>query len=232
MQLKFISLNLAGFKDWESREQRIIELIDKEAPDIVLLQEVKFDPSKSNYCQSISLNKLLREPFPYTQTTVSKFYQPSIGDAYREGLAVLSRHPISNSESLVLVKQLDDKHSRIIQNIDLNVGERQVCIANIHLSNNRHSVEQLNELVSIFASRKEKRIIAGDFNIPKLEDQKDSYAEYYSSSIEFKKYVSFPSENLTLDYVLIPKESSFHSLDTHEGLSDHSSLIFTIELPG
>ncbi len=231
MQMKLISLNLAGFKVWESRRQKIVEFINEEDPDVILLQEVKFDPLESIYSQSILLNKLLVKPFPYTQTAVSKFYQPSTGKAYREGLATLSKYPISNSESLVLMKQADDKHQRIIQNIDLSVDGGQVGLANIHLSNNKYSVEQLRELLGILTSRKEERIIAGDFNILKLEDQKDSYAENYSSSIDFKKYVSFPSENITLDYVLLPKKLAFQSLYIHEGLSDHNSLIFTVNLP-
>src|SRR5687768_12197017 len=168
MQLKIISLNLAGFKDWESRRQKITDFIDKESPDILLLQEVKFDPLISAYSQSTLLNQLLQKPFSFTQTTVSKFYQPSVGGAFREGLAILSKFPIKDSEALVLVKQADDKHPRIIQSADLLIGERQVGIANIHLSNNKYSTEQLRELITIFESRQEERIIAGDFNILQL----------------------------------------------------------------
>ena len=231
MQLKIISLNLAGFKDWESRQQKIVDFINIESPDVLLLQEVKFDPSISAYSQSVLLNRLLENPFPFVQTTVSKFYQPSVGDAFREGLAILSKFPITNSEALVLVKQADDKHPRIIQSADLLVSERRVGVANIHLSNNKYSTEQLRELITIFASRKEERIIAGDFNILQLENEKESYSENYISSTDFKKYVSFPSENITLDYVLIPKYFAFDSLDVHEGLSDHNALVFVIRLP-
>jgi endonuclease/exonuclease/phosphatase family metal-dependent hydrolase len=231
MQLKFVSLNLAGFKNWESRQQKIVDFINKADPDVVLLQEVKFDPLKSAYSQSTLLNNLLRTPFPYTQTTVSKFYQPSIGDAYREGLATLSKFPIKDSEALVLVKQPDDKHPRIIQNVDLLVDDQKIGLANIHLSNNKYSIEQLQELLAIFAARKEERIIVGDFNILDLENEKGTYAQQYTSSIDFTKYVSFPSENITLDYVLIPKSISFQTFDVHEGLSDHNALSFSVNLP-
>ncbi len=230
MQLKIISLNLAGFKDWELRRQKIIDFINNENPDVLLLQEVKFDPLISAYSQSTLLNQLLQKPFSFTQTTVSKFYQPSVGDAFREGLAILSKFPIKDSEALVLVKQADDKHPRIIQSADLVINEQTVGIANIHLSNNKYSIEQLRELIAIFASRKEERIIAGDFNILQLENEKESYVENYISSIDFKKYVSFPSENITLDYVLIPRHFVFESLDAHEGLSDHNALVFVVGL--
>jgi endonuclease/exonuclease/phosphatase family metal-dependent hydrolase len=230
MQLKIISLNLAGFKDWGSRSKKIIDFINKESPDVLLLQEVKFDPKISAYSQSTLLNRLLKTPFPYAQTTVSKFYQPSVGEAYREGLAILSKFPIKDSEALVLIKQADDKHPRIIQSADLIINERQIGIANVHLSNNKYSVEQLRELIAIFASRKEERIIAGDFNILQLENEKESYIENYTSSTDFKKYVSFPSENITLDYALIPKHLAFESLDTYEGLSDHNALVFVVSV--
>ena len=231
MQMKLISLNLAGFKDWESRQQKIVDFVNEEDPDAVLLQEVRYDPSISAYSQSTLLNRLLTNTFPHTQTTVSKFYQPSFGNAYREGLATLSKYPISNSESLVLTKQAEDKHPRIIQNLDLNINGNQVGLVNIHLSNNQYSAKQLSEILDILLSRKDERIIAGDFNIFKLEDVKDKYTEHYSSSIDFKSYVSFPSENLTLDYILIPKKSSsLRSLETHDGLSDHNALVSIVEL--
>lgn len=229
--LKIISLNLAGFKDWELREQRIVDYIAGENPDVILLQEVKYDARKSAYGQSMVLNRLLPTPFPFSQTTISKFYQPSHGDAYREGLAVLSKFPIVSSEVLVLTKQPDDKHTRIVQNIDIEVDGQMVLLSNIHLSNNAYSVDQLAELMTLLKSRNEKRIIAGDFNVFHLEDVRDIYAEDYTASVEFKKYVSFPSEDRTLDYVLTPKETSFVSLDTQEGLSDHSALSFMVELP-
>ncbi|HSW77542.1 MAG TPA: endonuclease/exonuclease/phosphatase family protein [Candidatus Chromulinivoraceae bacterium] len=225
MQLKIISLNLAGFKDWELRRQKIIDFIDKENPDVLLLQEVKFDPLISSFSQSTLLNQLLQKPFAFTQTAVSKFYQPSVGESYREGLAILSKFPIKDSEALVF-----DKHPRIIQSADLLINEQTVGIANIHLSNNKYSVEQLRELITIFASRKEERIIAGDFNILQLENEKESYIENYTSSTDFKKYVSFPSENITLDYVLVPKHFAFESLDIYEGLSDHNALVFVVGL--
>lgn len=128
------------------------------------------------------------------------------------------------------MKQADDKHPRIIQSANLLIDERTIGIANIHLSNNKYSTEQLKELISIFADRKEERIIAGDFNILQLENEKESYADYYTSSIDFKKYVSFPSENITLDYALIPKHFAFESLDVHEGLSDHNALVFVVSV--
>lgn len=228
--MKLISLNLAGFRDWQSRQQSIIDFIAREDPDVLLLQEVKYDPKWSAYSQSMLLNKLLPIPLPFTQTTVSKFYQPSSGAAFREGLAVLSKLPIASSESLVLTKQADDKHPRIVQNINLQLESTQVLVSNVHFSNNKYSLDQLSELLKIFEARDERRIIVGDFNISNLRANQAVYSQDYLASIDFKAYQSFPSKGLTLDYALLPQGSKFEQLEVYEGLSDHNALCMVINL--
>lgn len=76
--IKLVSLNLAGFKDWGPRQQKIVDFIDAENPDVVLFQEVKFDQAVSQYSQSVLINRQLKSPLPFAQTTISKFYQPSM----------------------------------------------------------------------------------------------------------------------------------------------------------
>lgn len=230
MKLSILSLNIAGYKEWGHRENKIVAFINGNTFDIVLLQEIKYDPTVSPLSQALQLNALFEEPFPFTQTTVNKFYMSSNGNDYREGLAVLSRFPITNSEVLVLKQHPDDKHPRIVQNIDLSINKRQLFVSNIHLSNNEHSVSQLSELLSILKSRNEKRIIAGDFNIFSLSDHKQLYDKEYTATTEVKKYISYPSENRTLDYALVPKEYAFHFVQVFDGLSDHNALHFTVEL--
>lgn len=228
--MKLISLNLAGFSDWQLRQQRIVDFIAREDPDLLLLQEVQYDPEWSVYSQSVLLNRLLPVPLPFTQSTVSKFYQPSSGTAFREGLAVLSKLPIISSESLVLTKQIDDKHPRIVQNVNLQLEDAQVLVSNVHFSNNKYSVDQLSELVKIFEARDERRIIVGDFNILDLAANREIYDKDYLASVDFKGYRSFPSEGLTLDYALLPRGNKFESLEVYEGLSDHNALCFVVDV--
>ncbi len=230
MQITIASLNLAGFKDWQSREQKIAAFLNEAMPDVMLLQEVHLDASVSPLNQAASINSLLSQPFMYSQTTISKFYQTSSGRTYREGLAVLSHFPIENSEVLVLNKQPDDKHSRIVQNVDVSIEGRKIELSNIHLSSNDYAPEQLVELLAILKSRDETRIIAGDFNIFQLQDYAQLYGGEYMASIDFKNYVSFPSEGNTLDYVLTPKTMPISSLEAVDGLSDHNALLFSIDI--
>ncbi len=230
MQLKIVSLNLAGYKDWQSREQKVVDFFNEANPDMLLLQEVHFDAKVSALNQAVSLNALLARPFTHSQTTISNFYQTSSGRIYREGLSVLSAFPIENSEVVVLNKNHDDKHPRIVQNIDIEVGGKSIHLSNIHLSDNKYSVEQFEEFLGILKAREERRIIAGDFNIFRLQDYAQLYGSEYVASIDFKDYVSFPSEGNTLDYILTPKAAQFTSLKAVDGLSDHSALLFEIDI--
>ncbi|NCU38153.1 endonuclease/exonuclease/phosphatase family protein [Candidatus Saccharibacteria bacterium] len=226
--MKLVSLNLCGYSDWQSRRDKIVSFLNDINADIVCLQEVKFDVKKGSDNQANYLNSLLSNPYKYSNASITKFYRSSNGEPFREGLATLSRHPILNAENLALTQAEDDKHVRIIQNLDINDKDTTVKISNVHFSNNAHSVEQLKEVLAILDSRNEVRIIMGDFNIFDLSQVKEIYSDKYKSSADFTKYMSYPSKTQTLDYVLLPHEHSFLSVSVQDGLSDHNALIVDI----
>lgn len=226
MDMKVTSLNLAGYKHWPEREPSIVAYLEAANSDVVFLQEVKFNSEYSSHSQSKYLNSKLSAPYPYTQASVSRYYIQSDGSESREGLAVLSKYPIVNSETLVLTKQPDDKHTRIIQKVDILIDERIVTFTNVHFSNNEYSIGQLAETLRILKDADTKSIVVGDFNIFDIEAVSDLYASDYTVSTNFSQYISFPSENVTLDYVLMPREYAFTSLNIGEKLSDHNALSF------
>lgn len=230
MIIKLISLNLAGYQDWERRQADIVSYLNTEKPDILLLQEVKFDPGMSSLSQSTLLNRLLETPYAYEDTSVTRYHKPHKDDAYREGLAVLSNFPIVKSESLVLIKNDADAHTRFVQSIDLKIGDTEFKVSNIHFSNNQYSGDQFAELLTILEQRGEKRVLCGDFNIFELEQYESLYSPSYVASTEFKRYVSFPAGNLTLDYMLLPREYKYESLEVIPGLSDHNGLEFILNI--
>lgn len=226
--MKIITLNLAGYMQWEDRKRSVVSFIGKEEPDIIFLQEVKFDPTIEPISQSTWINQQLANPYQYEQTSITRFHQPKSDDAYREGLAVLSRFPITQSEALVLIKNEADEHTRIVQNVDVQVHEKLMKFTNVHFSNNRYSDDQFHELLTILERRNEKRIIIGDFNMYDLSLHKSSYDKKYTASIEYANYISFPNENITLDYILLPHELEYGSLTVVSGLSDHAALVAEI----
>ena len=228
--MKIISLNLAGFKDWEQRQEGIAAYIESGAADIVCLQEVKFDTQYSPVSQARLINESLQKSYKHVVADITKYYRPSSGgQPFREGLAVLTNYDFVQSEAIILTQEPDDKHPRICQLIDLEHEGEPIKIANVHFSNNVHSIEQLRELLAILEKRGEKRIIIGDFNILDIDDAREYFSNTYHLSFDYKQYVSFASENITLDYALLPKEMEFKGVSATSGLSDHSALAITIK---
>ncbi len=226
--MKITSLNLAGYTNWPQREPLITNYLNTTQSDIVFFQEVKFNPAISALSQSKLINSKLDAPYGYSQTSVSRIYTASNGEESREGLSVLSKYPINDSEILVLKKRDDDKHTRIVQNIDILIGGELQKFSNVHFSNNDYSNEQLEEVLSILNDRDEKRIIVGDFNIADISTVRHLFDNNYTDSFSIKDYTSFPSESATFDYVLIPKTYEFSAFSLGEGLSDHNALTFEV----
>lgn len=225
--MKVTSLNLAGYKKWSARESNIVSYLETTNSDVVFLQEVKFDIEYSPFAQSRYLNSLLSTPYSHSQTSVSRIFESS-GSESREGLAVLSKYPITDSETIVLKKRVDDKHTRIIQKVSLSIDGKVINFTNVHFSNNDYSDEQLAETLKITKARQETSVILGDFNIFDMQTVGHLYSSDYIASTEISQYISFPAENVTLDYVLIPKTFACTSINVGKNLSDHNAL--TIEL--
>ena len=228
--MKIMTLNLEGYFDWDDRADRIVRHIQRQDPDVILFQEVVYLPEESPYTQVTLLNRILKYPFQHASVTR---LQPSPHyDNYREGLAVLSKLPITSSEVLVLKKEADDPHNRIIQFIDVIDDERTVGLANAHLSvREDHAIHHLEEVLGIMDSRGEKRIMAGDFNVDHIDHHSSVWRrDGYVLSTSNHQYVSFPDGHKTIDYFLVPKEYELDSLGlSHDGLSDHRAVMATIE---
>ena len=111
---------------------------------------------------------------------ISRFYAPSVGEPYREGLAILSRVPPGNPETLVLTKAPDDKHTRIIQSVDIAIDGVSFGLTNVHFSNNQYSTSQLKETLDILGRRNKTNLIAGDFNIFDINTQRSSFEDNYT----------------------------------------------------
>lgn len=232
MKLKLTTLNLQGFDDWKSREPRILEYLSKVNPDVVLFQETVFLPSVSPHNQAQLLNQTLG--YPYQMSTISRLQKGVDHPIYREGLAILSKFPISSSDTLILKKEEKDEHNRIIQLIDVTFGGRIIRLANVHFSVTDivdFATPHLIETLDIMKARNEKRIIAGDFNLTSLEYSAELWQKDYKASTD-TDYVSYPATNKRIDYALIPKEYEFDSIEVSEdGLSDHRALTLVIDIP-
>jgi len=259
--MKIVSLNLAGRtnfgRDYNRRIADIADFLSKEDADIVCLSEVTFDGGDS---LAEVINEKLKKPYQHVRSEMSERYTfdkfsaaamenwekglfESSDEYLTDGMAVLSKLPITNYRSIILTpapkddRGRPDNRVRLVQNVDFSDGTK---ISNAHLATNNNNYLQLAELVKEIGA--EKRMIIGDLNMPHsrhtlpngqeilgMQDCKNIWGEKYTDSTEFTDYISFPSEKSALDHLLLPDDWQFVSVRTVEGLSDHNALILEIE---
>lgn len=231
MKITFGTFNVQAFTDWDTRKTHITDYIQQSDLDVALFQEVTFLPQINAENQVSLLNKTLK--YPYENSAVTRLQASPHFENYREGLGLISKWPILKSETFILKQQSHDEHQRIVQLIDIKVGETVVKFANVHfsISDNDENLprEHLRELIEVLDSRGETRIIGGDLNMDDVDLHADIWNEHYISS-SVVPYITYPSMNKRVDYFLLPKEYAFLDIHTSgDGLSDHRGLVVSIE---
>jgi endonuclease/exonuclease/phosphatase family metal-dependent hydrolase len=223
------SLNLQGFEHWEERLPLIVSYLKDVNPDIILFQEAVYLPELSPFNQAQLLNQSLH--YTYELSTISRLQVGLHYPTYREGLVILSKHPIIRSDTIVLKQAQGDEHNRIVQLADIQVNGVTIPIANVHFSITDvvdYATPHLAELMGILESRDEQRIIVGDFNISDIEPTRHLWENTYTSSSNYP-YISFPEMNKRIDYALIPNVLTFNDVSVSgDGLSDHRALTIDI----
>lgn len=240
--MKLITLNLQGFVNWEERSERICHYLAAEDPDIILFQEVVFLPDISSFTQVELLNRSLK--YPYQQVAVPRLQADAHHQAYREGLGVLSKYPVTKSEVLVLKQAAHDPHQRIVQFIDLSVDDRTARLANVHFSLSTplpdFASEHIRETFGLLEARSEQRIVAGDFNIDTPEIPGAKWAQTYTTSKQTTAYISQVDSvveggklaDRCTDHIWIPRAYAFEGdiQVSDDSLSDHRAVVATIRL--
>jgi len=232
--MRITSLNLRGFFDWETRVDAIVRYLDATHPDVILFQEAVYLPDTSPVSQPDILRRALGDAgraFPYRHSSVTRLQTGTDGGPYREGLSILSRHPVISSEALVLRHEASDPHNRMVQFADLDVRGTVWKLANVHLSiRDDYAVHHLAEVLGVLDARGEQRVIGGDFNINHLERHASIWRGRYQLSSEVEQYVSYGKSGQANDYFLVPVDHRIVDLSlSDDGLSDHRALTVDIE---
>lgn len=213
--VKIITANLGGSQNIIDLKS-LISAIKSFNPDIVLLQEVTASDEKNTLNE---LNGVLKYPhslFSF-QFDSSKDYGKGVLQDKKliYGLGILSKLKFkSESVNLPIIKG-QDRWPRIA--IKYSFDKFSLC--NVHMS-------KLLESRALAVPKLPKAdIYAGDFNM-QPDELKKSFK--FKNSFDFKKYLSFPSKQLTLDYVLLVK-GSFIKLEVIGGVSDHNGLFVELK---
>ncbi|MDP7521004.1 MAG: endonuclease/exonuclease/phosphatase family protein [Candidatus Pacearchaeota archaeon] len=236
MKIKILNLNIWNYTNWDKRKPKIAKFIKKYNPDVVFFQEIRDDTkfNKKGDNQAKQLNRELNYPSYvfYSQTDKRKERPGKYKRFCIEGTAILSKFPIIKTEKEMLTKHKNDKYNCGNLFARLRVKNKFVDIINVHFSNSEYfSLLHLLETLKQVEKKKIKPIIAGDFNMHEYKVLHDLTKEDYESSMNYKKYMSYPLRKWTLDYILIPKKYKFKSFEcAGKDISDHKSLIAEVEI--
>ena len=229
--IKIASLNLWRFNEWERRLPLIVESIKKVNPDIIFFQEMQTDISFDKRNQLDILNSFLK--YPHQMFTLADIKTKRKGvplsHPVDHGLGVLSKFEFS-TDKIMLTKAEDDKEQRILQVNNFNIDGQNFNLANIHFSNSDKWAEaHFKETLDILKDKKTG--IIGDFNIKDIKKYRELFEKVYISSADFKDYVSYPEDNLSYDYMLIPNDYIFDDFECIDAnISDHRMIVAEISM--
>ena len=225
--MRITTLNLRGFFDWTHRLPVLVDFLRRTDPDVLLLQEVVYLPEESPFTTAELLNRELGLPFRHE--AVTRLQRGRVRAVYREGLAVLTRVPVTASQALALQHEAGDPHHRIVQFVDLAADDGPRPHANVHLTLRDHfALRHLGEVLGMLRAKGERRIIGGDFNVDHLERHAELWDDAVLTS-EVRPYESHPSSAENDDYFLVPTAFTIDDLRVSgDDLSDHRAV--TVEL--
>lgn len=147
---------LSGAARWEVRRELLAEQLQALAPDVIAMQEV------SRPAEGIDPAAWLASRMGYPHVYLT--WQPP-GGLGEEGIALISRSPLEQRESLRLNGQ-----NRVAQRALFRVDGRPVCVANTHLfwqpGDSPERLAQVEAIVAWLHAMPERPpcVIAGDFN--------------------------------------------------------------------
>lgn len=237
--MKIMTFNIARYDfDWNSRKSKIIDSVMKEKPDILFMQEVFDDQryqTKDGQHQGEQLNEQLKYKnmlYDVVEQTVTEHGQ-EVKKLVFDGLLCLTNLPVIEHKIIRLKREDTDRHYRAIQIIRVLWSGKEILFYHTHYSNTTEwSKLHLQETKEYLIDKKVSPIIVGDLNILKPEIIKEVLGDMFECSYDIKNYVSFPSKNEVLDYIVLPKRLyKFSDIScNYNNRSDHRALIAEISI--
>lgn len=223
----------------------IARLIQAHGPDIVALQEVD---ECSRWAGNFDHLEYLRlhSGYPYAVFGINNRRKGLLNLSY--GNAILSRHPIVESENVVFGSRRIGEKGFLF--VEVDVGGRRVPIVNLHLHyrSKEHRFVQTDRLLAWMRDKQRQHkarwsippIVCGDLNNP--GHRSDATAALLSHLSDYCDYTLHPREGRTfpsplpsrlLDFVFIPegcRETKSEILRSF--LSDHRPVLVEFGLGG
>lgn len=232
--IKIFNLNLWRYNEFENRIINIIQSVENLQPDVIFLQESQLDIDQSFLTQEEIIKSKLNLDYKYSlhSTVYKKEYQKGqkLKDPIDHGMGIISKYPILNSFEYYLKQKDAGAEPRSVLFFDLEIEGILYKFINIHFTNKEEVAKQeMFEVFNLLERRNEKRILVGDFNMFNLTNYLEGLSDY-KLSFDFSNYISYPKDNGTLDYILIPENYYFMEVKClEEYMSDHKALFAKIK---
>jgi len=207
---------------------RIAEVIKKQKPDLVALQEVdKMVPRSGKVDQAAELAKLLGMHHAYGKCIDL--------DGGEYGNAILSRHPIQDT---MVHKLPGPGEARAVLETIIHLQGKKVSFASVHLDWEKDATRlgQVQAMEKVLSLRNHPVIMAGDFNATPDSEPMKLVAKNWIVSQKSGQPLTIPANDpkKEIDYILyrglIEAKASCLVLDEAVA-SDHRPLIGVIILP-
>jgi len=225
--------------------RKIARLIERMAPDVVALQEVD---ENSRWAGNFDHLEYLRvyTGFRYSVFGINNRREGLINLSY--GNAILSRHPILESENILFGESVVGEKGFLYAEID--VGGRRLPIVNLHLNyrSRQHRFRQVERVMDYITHKQHHRrdswhmppIVCGDLNNSLTSpDATAELMRYFSLhghyTLHPREGNTFPSPlpSRALDFIFLPPACSDpRSEVVRSYLSDHRPVVVDFSLKG
>ena len=211
----------------------IVNVIIKENPDFVALQEVDSVIKRSN---NLDLSKVLGQKTKMN----SLFGNATKIDNGLYGVAILSKYPIIYSKNVALPFQKNEEPRTALQITSVLPSGDTISFISTHLDykdKNHYRKEQVQKINTSFSANKYPTILAGDINdIPTSETLKILQTNWMSTFNKENPKSTFPADHpyKKIDYILFSPKNKW-KLITQDVVndsiaSDHRPYVATLKL--
>jgi len=236
MKIKILTINVWRYHEWEKRKEKLINFLKNEKADVILFQEIAcYEKQNKNQLEEINW-KVKYPSFSFGKLMEIKKDNELIEPQFY-GFGILSKYPIKHSKVFTL-PQVEKNKKFGFMHIVIETQKEKLDLVNVHFENtDKGSKEHLKKTLEWCKKKEIKPIIAGDFNIKKVNELK-KFANDYEISYFIKPYKSFPTNflhdktPLTLDYIIIHKQKfKFKKIEcANVNISNHKPIVAEIEI--
>lgn len=211
----------------------IAEVIRKENPDLVALQEVDVNTKRSG--------KTLHEARELAEQLGMNFYFAKALD-YQEGFfgnAVLSRYPLLDSLQVLLPSLPDVKaENRVLAAIKIQISDQKLWFGSTHLDyqSDSNNLFQSRTLLDAIDSINDPFILGGDFNVDEYSETIALFDQYFKRTCpgECPPTIPVKNPNRAIDFLMYRSADFFstlhHKVIDEQYASDHLPVVADLTL--